>query len=238
MAYLSASDILRVWEAASSQEPVDRALTILAAVSSGASRDALARLPIGDRDARLLDVRAGTFGPRATGVVACAGCAERVEFALDLSALRLARPGTAEGEIDADGWMLRFRAPNSEDLMAIAGASDPRRALAGRCIIEARQSGATVADPDLPSDAVARLAAAMAEHDPQAEVLLEYVCPACGQPGRTLFDIAAFLWEEIRAQAQRLLMEVATLARAYGWREADILGMSAARRLAYLELAP
>jgi hypothetical protein len=236
--FLSAGDILRVWETASSEEPVDRALTILATVSSGASRDELARLPIGDRDARLLDVREGTFGPRATGVVACARCAERVEFALDLAALRFARPGTPEGEIDADGWTLRFRAPNSEDLSAAARAADPRRDLAGRCIIEARRSGAPVADPDLPADALALLAAAMAERDPQAEVLLDYACPVCGQQGQTHFDIAAFLWEEIRAQAQRLLMEVAALARAYGWREADILAMSPARRRAYLELAP
>ena len=37
------------------------------------------------------------------------------------------------------------------------------------------------------------------------------------------------------ARAQRLLMEVHLLARAYGWREADILGMSPARRNAYLQ---
>jgi hypothetical protein len=51
-----------------------------------------------------------------------------------------------------------------------------------------------------------------------------------------MFDIGAFLWEEIAAQARRLLREVHTLARAYGWREADILVMSAARRQAYLEM--
>jgi hypothetical protein len=32
-------------------------------------------------------------------------------------------------------------------------------------------------------------------------------------------------------------MEVDALARAYGWREADILALSPARRAAYLELA-
>jgi len=235
---LSAGDILQVWETASSQEPVDRALTILAAASSGKSRDELARLPIGDRDARLLDLREGTFGRRAIGMVACVHCAERVEFALDVAALRVARPATAEGEINTGDWAVRFRALNSDDLNAATRDADPRRSLADRCILEARRSGAPVSVPDLPADALARLAAAMAEHDPQAEVVLEYVCSACGQGGQTLFDIAAFLWEEIRAQAQRLLMEVAALARAYGWREADILEMSAARRRAYLELAP
>jgi hypothetical protein len=55
--------------------------------------------------------------------------------------------------------------------------------------------------------------------------------------GQTLFDIGRYLWEELRAQAVRLLHEVHTLARFYGWREADILALSAARRHAYLELA-
>jgi hypothetical protein len=235
--FLSAGDILRVWETASSQGPVDRALTILAA-SCGTAREELAKLPIGDRDARLLDVREGTFGQDATGVAACARCGERVEFTLTLAAVRAARPGAAAGEVEAAGWTLRFRAPDSEDLNAAAGATDPRRALAARCVVEARRDGVEVAQPDLPPDALAGLAAAMAESDPQAEVLLDYSCPACGQDGQTLFDIAAFFWEEVRAQARRLLMEVAALAGAFGWSEADILSMSPARRRAYLELVP
>ena len=237
MASLTAGDILRVWETASSQAPVDRALSLLA-VSTGARRDELARLPIGDRDARLFDVREGTFGPRATGVAACARCAGRVEFALDLPSLRVARPAAAEGDVEAAGWHLRFRLPNSDDLVAATRADDPRRALAARCVVEARQGDTAVAEPELPPPVLAGLAAAMAESDPQAEVLLDYTCPDCGAAGQTLFDIAAFLWEEVRAQARRLLLEVATLARAFGWSEADILAMSPARRSAYLELVP
>jgi hypothetical protein len=234
---LTAVDILRVWESASSQPPVDRALSILA-VSSGAPRHELARLSIGDRDARLLDVREGTFGPRAVGMAACTRCAGRVEFALDLPSLHVPRAGRGESpEVEAAGWHLRFRLPDSDDLTAAGGAADPRRALAARCVVEARQGGAAVAQPDLPPAALTALASAMAERDPQAEVLLDYTCPQCGTEGQTLFDIAAFLWEEVRAQAHRLLLEVATLARAFGWSEADILSMSAARRRAYLELA-
>jgi len=50
------------------------------------------------------------------------------------------------------------------------------------------------------------------------------------------FDIASFFWAEICVQAKRLLREVHTLARAYGWREMDILSMSPARRQFYLEM--
>jgi len=51
-----------------------------------------------------------------------------------------------------------------------------------------------------------------------------------------MFDIVSFFWSEICVQAKRLLREVHILARAYGWREADILSMSAARRQLYLEM--
>jgi hypothetical protein len=68
------------------------------------------------------------------------------------------------------------------------------------------------------------------------DVQLSLACPACKRQWETAFDIASFLWGEIHAWAQRVLREVATLARVYGWREADILSMSAGRRQAYLEL--
>jgi hypothetical protein len=235
---LSSDDILRLWETAAHQEPLERALSILAAAWPGTPREELARLPIGDRDARLLAVRVRTFGGGARGVVACEGCGERVEFTLDLETLRVERQGGAAGEVEADGWTLRFRCPTSEDLTLAVRDADPWRALASRCVTEARRDGCAVVDPDLPRETLALLATDLAERDPQAEILLDYECPACGRRGRTLFDVAVFLWDEIQAQARRLLMEVAALARAYGWREADVLAMSPTRRRAYLELVP
>lgn len=238
MAALSSQDILCVWETAARQAPLDRALTLLAAASPRAAREELARLPIGDRDRCLLDLREGTFGRDAIAASTCGGCGQRVEFALALATLRLPRAGLAVGEVEASGWHLRFRLPDSTDLAAALGASDARRALAASCVLEARRDGVVVGEPDLPPAVLSRLAEAMAETDPQAEVLLDFSCPACGGAGRTTFDIAAFLWEEVRAHALRLLVEVATLARAFGWGEADILSMSAVRRRAYLELVP
>jgi len=44
-------------------------------------------------------------------------------------------------------------------------------------------------------------------------------------------------FREIRAEAARLMHEVDLLARTYGWRESDILDLSAARRRAYVEMA-
>ena len=74
----------------------------------------------------------------------------------------------------------------------------------------------------------------MAEADPQAEIVLNFICPECNQAWQALFDIVAFLWAKISRQAQRHLQDVHTLARAYGWAEADILSLSPVRRQFYL----
>jgi hypothetical protein len=76
----------------------------------------------------------------------------------------------------------------------------------------------------------------MAECDPQAELLLDLNCPACQHTWQVLFDIVSFFWMELSVQAKRLMREVHLLARSYGWREADILSMSAMRRQFYLDL--
>ncbi len=64
----------------------------------------------------------------------------------------------------------------------------------------------------------------------------ELSCPACGHGWLTPLDAPGYLWREIETQARRLLHEVHALASAYGWREADILAMTARRRWAYLEM--
>jgi hypothetical protein len=83
---------------------------------------------------------------------------------------------------------------------------------------------------------VDRLAERLAAGDPWAETLLALRCPACRHEWTVLLDTAAFVWTALRSRAQRLVHDVHTLARAYGWREADILAMSSWRREAYLEL--
>ena len=91
-----------------------------------------------------------------------------------------------------------------------------------------------------PSNLTARILAEiereMLEMDSQADVHLEFDCPACSAKWSAVFDILAFLWGELDAWAQRLLLEVHSLASAYGWREADILEMSATRRSIYLNM--
>ncbi len=77
----------------------------------------------------------------------------------------------------------------------------------------------------------------LAKTDPQAETLIDLTCPACGHGWTVALDIGSFLWTRWNALAKRLLREVHVLARAYGWREPDILALSWIRRQAYLEMA-
>ena len=93
-------------------------------------------------------------------------------------------------------------------------------------MIEASWAGAAAAPGDLPDEVLAALADEMSARDPQAEVLLDLTCPTCGASWQTVFDIAAYFWAELAAEAKRLLREVDALARVYGWREADILALS------------
>ena len=239
---LSAHDLLSVWEVGEDQHPLDRALTILAVACPELTWDELAMLSIGQRDARLLALREQTYGPRLEGFVECPRCAESLEFDVTVTDLRAAEPDAGEEalELVTNGFELRFRLPNSQDLAAVLGCRDPgaaRDLLVQRCVLAARRGETSISSSELPNDAVAKLSQQMSEHDPQAEVRMDLHCPTCDHRWQALFDIVAFFWAELAAQAKRLLREVHALARAYGWREADILRMSARRRQSYLEMA-
>ncbi len=231
MQSLSAEKLLAVWETGRAQHPLDRALTLLAAATPGTGRDALAELTIGERDARLLQLRTLLLGQRAEGFAECPRCAERVEFPLDTGAfVQPQEVSESEREIEVDGTIVRFRLPNSRDLAAVVAAIDSTDALAAlteRCL----------GQQNLPNETVAAVSRAMLAADPQAEISLQLTCPACRHRWDALFDVADFFWSEISAQAERLLREIDALARAYGWTEREILRLSAQRRQTYLELA-
>jgi hypothetical protein len=237
---LSAYDLLEVWEVGEDRHPLDRALILLAAAYPELTWEELAALSVGQRDGRLLTLRERALGPTLNGFAECPRCMERLEFDVAVADLRVAaEPEEEVGELVTDGLALQFRPPNSRDLAALTGCRDPstaRNLLVQRCVLEASRDGVPVAHSELPTEAITRLAERMSECDPQAEVLLALRCPACEHAWQALFDIVAFFWAELAAQAKRLLGEVHTLARAYGWREADILGMSARRRQFYLEM--
>jgi hypothetical protein len=241
MRALSARDLLLLWEQAERQRPQERALALLAAASPELTDGELAALSLGRRDACLLSLYRQTFGPALDLVADCPACREPLELALDLDALKLDSEALGEEllEIQEGGLRLLARPPTAADLAAVsslAGVAEARRQLAERCVVTAERDGEPLLPVTLSELEIDLLSRALAAADPQAEVLLDLSCPACGHAWQALLDAAACLWHEVDAAARRLLREVHGLARGYGWREADVLALSARRRHLYLEM--
>jgi T4 bacteriophage base plate protein len=236
---LTISDILRVWEAGRDRYPAERALLLLALACPTTPIDSLRGLTVGQRNARLLMLRQITLGSLAQCFVKCPRCGEALEFTIDIEALRQPEPTTLQYALSLDDFNVSFRLPNSLDLAAVAGCANVeagRRFLLERCLEQVQQNNRLVTVAALPEQVMLAVATSMVEHDPQAEMRLALQCHTCQHSWATIFDIVSFFWTEIEAQAKRLLREVHTLARAYSWREADILALSSARRQCYLEL--
>lgn len=192
---------------------MDRGLAVLWAAEGGEPAD----LPLSERDRRLLTIRAETFGPSMAGRASCPGCGAELE--MDLDAVALAEALLSETDQD-------LRPLTSRDLAAVAGAEDIAGALRLR-----------IAGPGLDNDAAAKVDRKIAEAAERAELGIRLTCADCAAGWTEALDVSAFVWAEVEAAAVGLLAEVADIAAAYGWAERDILGLSPARRLAYLARA-
>src|SRR3954451_12886008 len=142
----SMSDLLAAWEHGLARPSADRGLALLA--GAGAPADA-GQLPVGIRDARLLDLRAWAFGDEPTGAAECPSCGAELELPFSLDAVRIPPPDAPAtgGELDVDGETVRFRLPDDVDLCAAAAAgtaAGARRVLLERCVLAAARGGAAV----------------------------------------------------------------------------------------------
>jgi hypothetical protein len=228
MRELTASEILGVWERGRRQTLPERALELLAA---GGCSEPPELLTVGRRDALLLTLRELTLGASFTAVVTCGSCGELLEIDLAAADLRgrPAPPSVEPLELKLDGRSLRLRLPTAADLVAIAGAADvddARALLLDRCLVEGQRA----------TEDEETVTAWMAEADAGAWIELELTCPACAAAFGATFDVVSFFWAEVDACARRLVRDVHVLASAYGWRESDVLSLSADRREAYMEL--
>src|SRR5215203_6056479 len=171
-------------------------------------------LAAGDREALLLQLRRLTLG----------------------DGLELVPPyedWAPEHSLVVDGTSISFRLPTGGDLEAAArvGAVDPGRGarlVLERCILAV--DGATELSPA----AAGAVAARMAELDPQAEIVLEMPCAACGHVFSVPLDAGALLARELADRAEVLLQEIHVLALHYGWPESELLEMGTRRRRRYV----
>lgn len=236
---LTAAQVVQLWEWGQDKHPLDQALLLLKAACPDLSLAQLQELSIGQRNSRLLLLREQTLGSTLNGQAACPQCRVILSLSIPVAALRLPEPETHEYRFEQNGTLVRFRLLNSLDMAAVVGIADVgavRQRLIEYCVLEANHAGQSLAASALPDPVLAGLMDALAEHDPQADMRFDLVCAACGYRWSALFDIVPFFWDELTARAKRLMYDVHRLATAYGWREADILAMSEARRHFYHEL--
>jgi hypothetical protein len=251
---LSAAQVLALWDAGQTRHPIDRALLALALAMPEEAPDELADRPVGWREINLLALRNATFGSALDGYAPCPSCGSLMEFSLDGAALLDGLPApdcAARVLVDGRQWRL----PSTRDQAMILAAPDPETAvdwLLDRCRIDKSDSSdvlttiETTAGPrvnrkksqklNFSPALISELESRMEALDPAADIRLGMRCTDCGHVWDAVLDIGTCFWDELGSRARQLLEAVHRLASAYGWREAEILALSPARRAAYLNM--
>lgn len=258
--------LLQVWERGCDRPGAARALLLLEAANEDADADALAALPVGRRNAMLIELHARLFREQIVGLARCPECQIEVEAAFACEDLLAAAdtagddpalpPANTAHALEIDGAIVQFRLPDSRDMLALHdhmhdelrdglrdgaldGRDDAQRSrdlLLARCLLTIERDGETQTVETLSETQIDAMAAAMAAADPLADLRLGFACPACGATWEAGFDPVHFLWQELQHWALRTLRDIDLIARVYHWREADILALAPRRRRAYLEL--
>ena len=234
---LDGERMLTAWERGREQREPWRALALLQVALPEWDIGALAALPLVERNALLLRLRAMTFGGRIEGFAVCPECGEQLQFVVNVADLeRELRAPCEESWLEAETEM-RMRPVNSSDLaasMAADGDAQARELLLERTLILPQPANIESPQPQHTqrSDWLARFERLNAS----AEIRCLLPCAACGARPVLDLDIAGFVWREVALAARRLLTEIHRLARAYGWSQQAIAAMSTPRRAAYLEM--
>lgn len=240
MHHLTDKDLLLLWENALDRPLVEKGLLMLTFSHPESDPAQLASLSIGDRDARLLQVRENMFGSRLSNTAACPQCSQKVEWEMPLATLKV-QPLSESGEtrileLPFDNRILRLRLPNSADLMQITRYHDletQTRSLIHNCLLHSDLPGEQF-EPS--AELIHAFSQLISENDPQADVSINLHCPECSYEWSAVFDIVQYLWLEIQERALRLLQDIYVLANKFGWSENDILSMNRRRRSFYLNM--
>jgi len=233
-----ASTLLSLWERGVSQVDFDRGDVLIEALDI----DGSAPRTLGERTIRLLNVHTRLFGPRVDLLSHCPSCGSDAQFSADCATLASQLPvpdSSAPHQVDVDGLAIAFRLPTRADV--VAAAREPTddafaRRLLEACVVACTRDGAAVPSDEWPSSMFDALSARIEALDPGASISFALTCPACTSAWRAPLDCGQLLWQKVQLAAERLLLDIDTLARAYGWTESDVLRLSPVRRAAYVQM--
>jgi hypothetical protein len=221
-------------------------------LSPGARDDSLLHLSsdtldpprsIGERNARLVELHARMFGPELELLSHCPACGTVAQFSNDCKVLAAQmRPTfdrTPPFQLESHGHLIEFRLPDSSDIDASAfadGVDDFAQRVLDRCVLACVREGSPILPSALPTPVLDRLSQEMEALDPGASVSFALDCPQCAAHWQAPLNVGETVWLKVRAAAERILLDVDTLARAYGWTEREVLSLNPLRRAAYLQM--
>lgn len=237
---LDGDALLALWERGLGQGALARDELLLQAEADGMA----AAQTLGERNGRLLALHARWFGRELVLSSHCPACGTAVQFDADCTALAASTtpPAAAAStqQLDSLGHRIAFRLPEGADIAALFDVPDDdafERALLARCVLACTHDGVDVPPDALPAPVRDALSQRMEQLDPAASLSFGLDCPHCATPWQARLDVGQLLWHKLQAAAERVLLEVDLLARAYGWTEPEVLRLSPTRRAAYLQLA-
>jgi hypothetical protein len=204
--------------------------------------DARALRTLGERTVTLLRLHETMFGGGADLVSHCPSCEAAVQFTVNCAAVLEQIPETTTNtvhRIDAGAYAIEFRLPVSADVVAASRESSDEgfaRGMLERCVTGCARDGEPIALRDVPDDALDAVSRRMEALDPGATVSFAVDCPDCAAHWDAPLDVGQLVWQKVQASAERLLLDVDVLARAYGWTEREVLSLTPARRAAYLQI--
>src|SRR6185503_1123083 len=118
---LNAPELLRVWEESLHQPLLEKSIGLLSKACPNEEAGEMEQLSIGERDARLLQLREWLFGPTLRNLSSCPQCAEVVEWESSTTSIRLQaiNTGIKNYQLEKDEYTIQFRLPNSLDMSKI-----------------------------------------------------------------------------------------------------------------------
>ena len=218
--------LLALWERALGQPPWARDDALVHAAFEGSASPRT----LGVRNARLMELHARLFGREIELLSHCPACGTVAQFSGDCEALAAQMwprlDNAPPHRLEAQGHVIEFRLPDSADI-AIASSDDNdedfSRLLLDRCVLACTRESNNVPVRQLPAPVLDALSQHMETLDPGASVSFALDCPQCATRWQAPLDIGEMVWQKVRAAAERVLLDIDVLARAYGWTEREVL---------------
>ncbi len=245
---LDPTSLVDLWETHAQRGALHAGIT---ALERAGNRDVLS-LTLGDRNERLLTLRQAHLGDDLNLVATCPHCGVDVEATVSCDQLIAAgseddatdRDGAkaerGSWDLTLDGYRIRMRPLRVAAEVGAVAADDlesARAVLITAAVTEAFREADVVEPTQLPEAVVVAAGDSVLQADRLAEVELQIMCPECSRSWPASLDVSRLVPEELSRLGAELLGDVDLLARTYGWTEAAVLALPAARRATYVALA-